>query len=109
MPKLDLDAIITTLLQTAEGVSDLLFVVGRPPQIEVYGKLRPVERRTANPILTPEETEQIAVTLIGGNERLYHDFMNSAPATPAMPCPASPAFASISSGRTAITPSSCAS
>ncbi len=77
MSKPDLDAMITKLLQTGEGVSDLLFVVGRPPQIEVYGKLRPVELDPLNPILTPEQTEQIAVTLIGGNERLYHDFMHT--------------------------------
>ncbi len=76
MSKPHLDAIITTLLNTAEGVSDLLFVVGRPPQIEVYGKLRPVEVEGVSPILTPTDTEQIAVTLIGGNERLYHDFMH---------------------------------
>jgi twitching motility protein PilT len=77
MSKPDLDAMITKLLQTGEGVSDLLFVVGRPPQIEVYGKLRPVEIDPVNPILSPENTEQIAITLIGGNDRLYHDFMNT--------------------------------
>ncbi len=77
MSKPLLDAMITTLLRSAEGVSDLLFVVGRAPQIEVYGKLRPVEMDATNPQLTPEQTEQIAVTLIGGNERLYHDFMTA--------------------------------
>ena len=40
---LSLDATITTMVNAAEGVSDLLFVVGRPPQIEVYGKLRGVD------------------------------------------------------------------
>jgi len=77
MSKPELDATIATMLQAAEGVSDLLFVVGRPPQIEVYGKLRPIEVNPSNPILTPVQTEQIAITLMGGNERLYHDFMHA--------------------------------
>lgn len=77
MSKPQLDALITTMAQTAEGVSDLLFVVGRPPQVEIYGKLRPVEVDPQNPLLTPAQTEQIAVALMSGNERLYHDFANS--------------------------------
>jgi twitching motility protein PilT len=74
MSKQQLDALISTMIQAADGVSDLLFVVGRPPQIEVYGKLRPVEVDVRYPILTPSQTEQIAVTIMSGNERLYHDF-----------------------------------
>ena len=77
MSKPELDAMITTMLQAVEGVSDLLFVVGRPPQVEVYGKLRPIEIDPVNPVLTPVQTEQVAITLIGGNERLYHDFMHA--------------------------------
>ena len=34
-----LDDIITTMVNAGEGVSDLLFVVGRLPQVEMYGKL----------------------------------------------------------------------
>ncbi len=75
MSKPQLDATITTLLQSAEGVSDILFVVGRPPQIEVYGKLKAVEVDGAQPLLTPDQTEEIAVTILGSNERLFHDFM----------------------------------
>ena len=39
---LSLDSVITTLVNASAGVSDLLFVVGRPPQVEVDGKLRAV-------------------------------------------------------------------
>ena len=77
MARQQLDALISTMVQSAEGISDLLFVVGRPPQVEVYGKLRPVEVDSLSPILTAEQTEQIAVTLLSGSERLYADFMTS--------------------------------
>ncbi len=77
MSRQQLDALITSMIQTAEGISDLLFVVGRPPQVEVYGKLKAVELDSLNPILTPEQTEQIAVTLLAGSERLYADFMST--------------------------------
>lgn len=76
MSKQQLDALISSMVQAADGVSDLLFVVGRPPQIEVYGKLRPMETDPMNPLLTPMQTEQIAVTLMSGNERLYSDYVN---------------------------------
>ena len=77
MAKQQVDALISTMVQSAEGISDLLFIVGRPPQVEIYGKLRGVEFDPTQPILTPEQTEQIAVTLLAGNERLYQDFLQS--------------------------------
>lgn len=77
MPKQQIDALITRMVQQADGVSDLLFVVGRPPQVEIYGKLKAVDQDMPNPILTAEQTEQIAVTLMEGNERLYQDYMQS--------------------------------
>ena len=61
------------MLNTAEGVSDCLFVVGRSPQIEVYGKLRAVDVAGYSPALKPEQTEVIARKLIGDNERLQSD------------------------------------
>lgn len=77
MSKQQLDALISSMIQAGDGVSDLLFVVNRPPQIEVYGKLRQVEVDPRFAMLTPSTTEQIAVTLMNGNERLYHDFATS--------------------------------
>src|SRR5258708_31977854 len=77
MARQQLDALISAMVQSAEGISDLLFIVGRPPQVEVYGKLRAVETESLSPILTPEQTEQIAVTILSGSERLYADFMNA--------------------------------
>ena len=60
----------------AEGVSDLLFVVGRLPQIEVYGKLRSVEVEGFMPALAPQHVEGIALKIMGSNERLASDLKN---------------------------------
>ena len=65
------------MLSSTEGVSDLLFVVGRPPQIEVYGKLRPVEVPGFMPTLQGAHTQAVAAKLIGDNERLKVDLKNS--------------------------------
>lgn len=73
---LSLDGIITTMVEQAEGVSDLLFVVGRLPQVEVYGKLRGVEIDDLMPALQPQHVEQIALKIIGSNERLASDLKN---------------------------------
>ncbi len=70
---LSLDTAITTMVNAAEGVSDLLFVVGRPPQIEVYGRLRGVDIEGLYPTLQGPHVEAIALKLMGGNERLASD------------------------------------
>jgi twitching motility protein PilT len=56
---------------------DLLFVVGRPPQIEVYGKLRGVDIPGFMPSLQPGHTQAVAAKLMGENERLKADLKNS--------------------------------
>lgn len=71
-----LDQIITTMVNSAEGVSDLLFVVGRPPQIEVYGKLKGVEIEGLWPSLAPQHVQAIAEKMMAGNERLAGDLKN---------------------------------
>ena len=38
----DLDPLLETMLDAAPGISDLNLSVGRPPQVEVDGQLRPV-------------------------------------------------------------------
>jgi twitching motility protein PilT len=70
---LSLDQIITDMVSAAEGVSDLLFVVGRLPQIEVYGKLKGVEIPGLTPALAPAHVEAIALKIMGTNERLASD------------------------------------
>jgi twitching motility protein PilT len=67
------DTVLSNMLTSMEGVSDLLFVVGRPPQVEAYGKLRPVEIEGFMPALQPDHTKAIALKLIGENQRLAAD------------------------------------
>ncbi|MEO8354135.1 MAG: PilT/PilU family type 4a pilus ATPase [Chthoniobacteraceae bacterium] len=74
---INFDQVLTTMLQAADGVSDLLFVVGRPPQIEAFGKLRPVDIPGFMPSMQPVHTEAVAAKLIGENERLKKDFRES--------------------------------
>ena len=75
MKYFDLPPVIEQMLKTAEGISDLNFSVGQPPQVEVNGQLRPVEPAGLKK-LTPYQTEIIAMTLMHGNpdaaQRLAH-------------------------------------
>ena len=74
---ISLDSVLTDMLNVTDGVSDLLFVVGRPPQIEVYGKLRGVDVPGFMPTLQGPHTQAIAQKLMGDNERLKSDFKNN--------------------------------
>ena len=56
------------MLRAGDQVSDLIFSPGRPPQIEVYGQLLPVEVPGLR-ILTADETRRIAADLIGSNKQ----------------------------------------
>jgi twitching motility protein PilT len=55
------------MLGTSDKVSDLLFSPGRPPQIELAGKLEPV-RIPGLEKLIPPHTASIAKLIIGNNE-----------------------------------------
>jgi len=72
-----LDEIITAMVNSADGVSDLLFVVGRPPQVEVYGKLKGVDIEGLTPALNPSHVKAIAEKMMGDNERLFADLKNN--------------------------------
>jgi twitching motility protein PilT len=58
--------LIAAMLQQREGVSDLVFSPGRPPQVEAKGELVPLPFRGFEK-LTPEHTRRIAEDLIAGN------------------------------------------
>jgi twitching motility protein PilT len=69
----ELDRLLTAMLASAEGISDLLFVVGKPPQVEADGTLEPLTGAGAEPALTSERIEKLAQTIIGNNSRLQVD------------------------------------
>src|SRR5918911_3826399 len=70
----DLDKILSAMLKTYDGISDLNFSVGHPLQVEDFGELKPVFMDPPIEALTPYQTEQIALTLMQGNQRLLYDY-----------------------------------
>jgi twitching motility protein PilT len=67
MRRPELDHILTTMLASQPEVSDVLFTVGRPPQVEAYGELKPVVLDPQIDKLTPFQTETIALNIVGDN------------------------------------------
>ena len=66
MPFFDLPPIIERMLVLSDRISDLNFSVGQLPQVEINGKLTPVQPLGMQK-LTPYQTEIIAMTLLQGN------------------------------------------
>ena len=68
-----LDRLLDAMIQQAEGVSDLLFVAGRPLQVEIQGELKPFVSEPSQPMLTSERIEGLAGAIINNNQRLLQD------------------------------------
>jgi twitching motility protein PilT len=62
----DLPPILERMLMLSDRISDLNFSVGQVPQVEINGKLTPVQPLGMQK-LTPYQTEIIAMTLLRGN------------------------------------------
>jgi twitching motility protein PilT len=62
----DLPPILERMLMLSDRISDLNFSVGQVPQVEINGKLTPVQPLGMQK-LTPYQTEIIAMTLMHGN------------------------------------------
>jgi twitching motility protein PilT len=56
------------MLRAAEKVSDLIFSPGRPPQVQVYGQMIPVQA-PGLAVLSADDTRHIAADLIGDNKQ----------------------------------------
>jgi twitching motility protein PilT len=56
--------LLAGMLRSAPKISDLFFSPGKPPMVEVNGKLAPVGAR----VLTPDDTRHIASELISNNK-----------------------------------------
>src|SRR5687767_13194339 len=66
-PALNLIAVLREMLRASDQVSDLIFSPGRPPQIELAGKLVPV-RIAGLEKLTPAHTAGIAKIILGNQQ-----------------------------------------
>jgi len=61
-------ALLAAMLRAAEKISDLIFSPGRPPQVQVYGQLIPVQVPGLGN-LTADDTRRLAAYLIGDNKQ----------------------------------------
>lgn len=75
MKQQDLDNILTAMLESYDGVSDLIITVDKPFQVEASGKLQPVNVSPPVERLTPFQAEMFALNLINGDRRLTRTLM----------------------------------
>ncbi len=68
MRRPELDHILSTMLDSQPDVSDLLFTVDKPLQVEALGELKPVACDPPIDKLTPFQTEMVALNLMGENQ-----------------------------------------
>lgn len=61
-------ALLGGMLRAAEKISDLIFSPGRPPQVQVYGQMIPVQVSGLT-VLSADDTRRIAADLIGDNKQ----------------------------------------
>jgi twitching motility protein PilT len=60
-------AIVSAMVNSGKGISDLIFSPGRPPQVEVSGHLTAVNIEGVG-VMKPEDTARVAGDLIGPNK-----------------------------------------
>lgn len=68
------DPLLTAMLQTGEDISDLLFISGKPPLVEIYGRLNGFSLNGPGSVLTPLFIEELADHIMSGSERLKMEF-----------------------------------
>ncbi len=77
MRRNELDYLLTAMLDSQKEVSDLLFTVNRPLQVEADGVLCPVNIPALTSPLSPFQTEMVALNVINGNPRLLDDLLRT--------------------------------
>jgi twitching motility protein PilT len=74
MDKDTVDALFTSMLESGEGVSDLLFIAGKPPLVEIHGQLHEFPIDTPDSLLGADLIANIAEQITENNERLLAQF-----------------------------------
>jgi twitching motility protein PilT len=77
MRRNELDFILGKMLESQQEVSDLNFTAEKPLQVESFGELVPVDLEPPIAMLTPFQTEMVALNLIGGSRRLTEELLHS--------------------------------
>ena len=72
----ELDSILSAMLDTHPGISDLVFSAGRPLQVESYGVLKPAMIHPPINALTAFQTEQLALNIIGNARHLLRELLH---------------------------------
>lgn len=72
VPAAELNELLTKLITSADGISDLIFVAGKTPQSEIHGRLI-TPPNCPEPVLTGDRVHSLALAIINGNERLTSD------------------------------------
>ncbi|HTB86044.1 MAG TPA: PilT/PilU family type 4a pilus ATPase [Candidatus Sulfotelmatobacter sp.] len=67
----DFNRLLSLMVESQQDISDLLFVPGSLPQVEVHGQLETVS--LGEPVLTGPRIEDFARVIIGGNPKLQED------------------------------------
>ncbi len=67
MSTINFSQVVQQMLAVSDKISDLIFSPGRPPQVELIGKLTPVNIPGME-VLTPPHTAGIAKALMGSNK-----------------------------------------
>jgi twitching motility protein PilT len=60
MNKERFNLLLAAMLDSGNGLSDLLFIPGRPPQMDCYGRLHPYKGDLTEPVVSPQLTGQLA-------------------------------------------------
>jgi twitching motility protein PilT len=77
IPTGELDRLLAAMIQSADGISDLLFVAGKPPQVEVHGKLKPFALEPPESLFTSARIEALARAILNNNPRLTQDLADT--------------------------------
>src|SRR5436190_22484395 len=73
--KEDLDRLLSAMIQSHDGISDLLFVAGKAPQVEAHGKLKEFAFEDGEPPLTSERIRDLAMAILEENPKAAQDLM----------------------------------
>ena len=74
MDRISVDSLITDMLASGKRVSDLVFLVGKPPLAEIDGRLIPYCLEGSESVLTPEFIEALADFIMSDDQRLRQDY-----------------------------------
>jgi len=73
MQKQELDGILESIVQSGQDISDVIFVAGRPVQIDILGELKPFTNKKGEGLLTSERIEALSSVVINNNSKLLQD------------------------------------